>query len=315
MTYDQKLGRVMLSERDGVPLLEANTLDISGKTYFLTSLNENFKLSKGGNSSVFILNDPSNEEIQKAIKVSNVYRPGRHTEERIKRKFGRFLNEIDALKQVRNYSISSNVISIEDDGVTNIQGRDFPYYVMEKADTDLGNYMLTNSANVDFQERIKLCADIYKGLKTLHDLNFYHRDIKPDNILLFYINSEEKIGDLGLAAHRDKDYDDIGEKIGPIGWLSPEAMNKFLTERFQLGLDCQINAQSDLFQLGKLFWFIFEYNVPIGQLTAEDFTSSVPQKDFIFNMIFELLQYPKNRRIEKSDIEERLEMLSIEFGV
>jgi hypothetical protein len=117
------------------------------------------------------------------------------------------------------------------------------------------------------------------------------------------------------VAHRDKDYDDVGEKIGPIGWLSPEAMNKFLTEAANLGLDCVINEESDIFQLGKLFWFIFEYNVPIGQLQLDDFTSSVPHKDFIFKLIKGMLEYPKNRRTQKPGIEENLELLAMEFGI
>ena len=33
---------------------------------------------------------------------------------------------------------------------------------------------------------------------------------------------------------------------------SPEAGNKFLTEKYGLGLDCVIDDRSDVFQLGKL---------------------------------------------------------------
>lgn len=37
----------------------------------------------------------------------------------------------------------------------------------------------------------------------MKDIGYYHRDLKPDNILMF--DDTWKIGDLGLIAFRDKD--------------------------------------------------------------------------------------------------------------
>jgi hypothetical protein len=41
-----------------------------------------------------------------------------------------------------------------------------------------------------------------------------------------------KIGDLGLIDDRNINFslDKIAEQIGPRGWMSPESMNKYLTE-------------------------------------------------------------------------------------
>lgn len=324
MLYDSKFKRVVLSDNEqGQYEPSLNQFDFEGKTYFLKPISPNYKVSKGGNSSVFILNDPSGEIEDRAIKIANLYKINRFSPEAVKRRYGRFMNEIDALKKVRDFDISTNVVNIEFDGFIEIDGKEFPFYVMEKADSDLKEFLLTNFEEIDFQERIKLCRDIFKGIKALNDLDFYHRDIKPDNILLFYVGDANgegqkfiwKVGDLGLVAHRDKDYDDIGEKIGPIGWLSPEAMNKYLTEEYALGLDCAINEFSDMFQLGKLFWFIFEYNVPIGQITENDFKFVIPHKKFVFDLIFNMLQYSKERRHKKEKIQENIELLSMEFGV
>jgi hypothetical protein len=93
-------------------------------------------------------------------------------------------------------------------------------------------------------------------------------------------------------------------------------MNKHLTEKFNIGLDCSINEHSDIFQMGKLFWFIFQYNVPIGQIKNEDFTFELPtNKDFIFDLIQGMLQYPKNRRFLKEEIALRIELLALDFGI
>ena len=324
MYFDNRTKRIYLTEKDGVVIEEENCILIEGKYFFLREF-ENDTKSIGGNSSVFLLYDKDGIEETRVIKFCNYHKPNKFSNDWIKRRFGRFINEIDALKKVKNFNISSNIISIFDDGVWEISGKEFLFYTMEKADNNLKIYLLANGNNVDFVERIKLIKDIFYGVMALHELNFYHRDIKPDNILLFYLNEEDeeegrkitwKIGDLGLIAHRDIDYDDIGEKIGPIGWLSPEAMNKHLTEKFNIGLDCSINEYSDIFQLGKLFWFIFEYNIPIGQIKYEDFTYDLPtNRDFVFNLIFGMLQYPKNRRLEKKDISDRIELLTLEFGL
>lgn len=68
------------------------------------------------------------------------------------------------------------------------------------------------------------------GIKNLDSLGFYHRDIKPDNILIFNDN-QWRISDLGLVAKRDEDIDRPNEFIGPKGWISPEAMNKYLVKK------------------------------------------------------------------------------------
>ena len=77
----------------------------------------------------------------------------------------------------------------------------FPFYTMDYASGDLKNYLENN--DIPFGNRIDLCLQIANGLKELKDIGYYHRDLKPDNILMF--DDTWKIGDLGLIAFRDKD--------------------------------------------------------------------------------------------------------------
>lgn len=324
MRFDQRYKRVVLSEDHGVLLPEQNAIVVDEINCEVKPLNSDYLFSKGGNSSVFILSDPQGNLEDRVIKISNFYKIGRNSSEWVRRRYGRFISEIQVLGEIKQHKVRENVISMLTDGVVDIDGNEFPYYVMEKADTDLKSYLIDNKKELDFQEKVKLCRDIFNGVSTLHDLEYYHRDIKPDNILLFFSKSSGldqndsftwKIGDLGLARHRDKDYDDLGEKIGPLGWLSPEAMNKFLTEKSGMGLDCVIDKASDIFQLGKLFWFIFKLNVPIGQLQLRDFKSNIPHENFLFDIITEMLQYAKDRRCERAKLEEYINLLSNEAGL
>lgn len=312
------LNKIILTERpDGTLIEESNFIENDGQVFYLRYLDGN-KGSKGGNSSVFIIYTKNDESKDQVIKISNYYKPTRATKEHIRRRYGRFINEINVLSDLKDKK-KSNIIEINFDGVVNIDGKEFPYYVMEKADTDLKEYMLAKK-DVDSQEKVKFCINIYDAIQQLHLEEYYHRDIKPDNILLFYEDGEEekiiwKIGDLGLHGSRDKDYDDLGEKIGPFGWLSPEAMNKFITEKANLGFDCKIDEQSDIFQLGKLFWFIFQGNVPIGQIEFSDFICTVEHKEIIFQLIMEMLRYSKPKRINKDGLDPFIVDLKIAFAV
>ena len=156
-------------------------------------------------------------------------------------------------------------------------------------------------------EKMDLCLQLAEGLNDLNRLGYYHRDIKPDNIFIFQ-GSRWKIGDLGLVTHRELDYDRQNELIGPKGWLSPEAMNKYLAEgRGNKDIDCVIDNQSDIFQLGKVFWYILQGNAPIGCIKRADFHDS---DESIYVLIRTMLNYSKKRRIkDMSEVVKELERI------
>jgi non-specific serine/threonine protein kinase len=168
----------------------------------------------------------------------------------------------------------------------------FPFYTMDYASGDLKNYLENN--DIPFGNRIDLCLQIANGLKELKDIGYYHRDLKPDNILMF--DDTWKIGDLGLIAFRDKDniYDKKNDFIGPKGWLSPEAMNKYLqSDNNKYKFDCNIDHQSDVFQLGKVFWYILQGNAPIGNIRRSDFFDG---HDDIYSVLKYMLNHSKKKR-------------------
>lgn len=313
-------GNIFLTEDKNFNIIpKENSIEFMGAVFNINYLVKDFKKTKGGNSSVFLISNSEDPKDEYVIKISKYFKPDRKTSSIYKKRYGRFIEEIEALTNMKE-SGKDNIVGILDNGIVTINEKEFPYYIMEKADTDLKEFILTNE-DIDIQEKIKFCIHIYNALAELHSEGYYHRDIKPDNVLLFYEDPIAKtkvtwkIGDLGLASHREKDYDDIGERIGPFGWLSPEACNKFLTERAEIGFDCIIDDQSDIFQLGKLFWFIFQGNIPIGQLRIEDFLPEISHKAIIFSIIEEMLSYSKNRRIKMNALGEILEDLKAEFAI
>ncbi len=266
-----------------------NYLEHNRVYYNILLLNPKYSKSRGGNSSVFKLIDPNTEK-EYAVKFSK-YPIENNVNENM-----RFDREIQALYRAKKEGLE-NVIEIMFDGQKKVDGKTFPYYVMEKADTDLKSFIIEN--NVLPSQKILFCYEMIKGIQELHSIDIYHRDIKPDNI--FFINnggkSRWKIGDLGLMAFRNEDLKkfEFQKKVGPVGWLSPEAINKVVCEgtRFEAINDCNIDSHSDVFQLGNVFWFMFMYCVPMGQVTYGDFKI---KNEALFEAIIKMLQHKKSRR-------------------
>ena len=274
----------------------------------LVPLSDSISFSKGGNSNVFKIRDPNDAFEERIIKICKS--PLESNKNRDKKRIKRFDREIQALKlalaEEKNY-----IIKYYFDSNIKIENKSFKFYVMEKGETDLKEFIL--STKLSIQEKVLFCKQIIQSLNELHSLDIYHRDIKPDNI--FFISEKIwKIGDLGLISFRHEDElpDDQNEMIGPRGWLSPEAMNKFLTNEIntEFKFDCIIDDKSDVFQLGKLFWFIFQCNVPIGQLKRNDFHI---EDDDIFELLFWMLYHSKEKRPDLKDVNEKFKPVASKY--
>ncbi|HET6253249.1 MAG TPA: protein kinase family protein [Puia sp.] len=282
-----------------------NYIQIDDGDFMLDYLNG--RPSKGSSANVFALIDPDEEFTERVIKICKSSLEGGRN-----RRIDRFNREIKALKLAKNNSISG-IIELIASGILELEGRFFPYIVMEKADEDLGSYLESNHFNFTISQKLTLCITILNAIKQLHSLKIYHRDIKQDNILR--VGKEFKIGDLGLIKFQNEDFDidNRNEKIGPFGWHSPEATNKMLTFKKRIGYeyDCDINYKSDIFQLGKLFWYIFQGNLPIGQLQKDDYRFEAD----IYEVFHLMLQYDKKRRPDLEQLEGLFKPLLLKYAV
>lgn len=288
-----------------------NYIQHENTDYSVASISGAFQRTKGGNSSVFKLIPQDGDEL--VVKFSRYDVSSVKAVAREAKRIERFRREIDALRRAKNEGFN-NVVEYYFDGEWSIGNRRFAYYTMEKADSDLTTFLEEN--DVSDQQRFLLCVNILKGIRELHGAGIYHRDIKPDNIL--FVRGEWKIGDLGLADFQDPDFDidEVGERIGPRDWLSPEAMNKCLTEKLgdklRYKYDCTIEAKSDVFQLGKLFWYIFQGNLPEGQVLRKDFRS--PDAS-LYEIIYNMLRHSKEKRHSLQDIESGFKTRYAHYGI
>jgi serine/threonine protein kinase len=201
---------------------------------------------------------------------------------------GRFKREIKAMKIVSQNNLQG-VVSFYGDGTCQVKHRVGPKYhsayLMEKADMDLKCYLEANP--VSLKQRVLLCRNILKGLKELHDVQIYHRDIKPENVL--FINNVCKLADLGLVRFRDNDddCDKPKEKIGPAGFMSPEAINKkFSISHYGIEpRNWQVREQSDVYQVAKLLWCILFGDIPNGIIKGRDL-GEISEYEYLYGNFF-----------------------------
>ena len=285
---------------------QENYMQVEGIDYILTELSS----SKATASSVF-----------KAVPISD------KNQDDIAIKFGkpqgkeyeRFRREVAAIRKA-NEAKCMHVVNLLTDDTERISGKQIPYYSMECADDDLCNFLDSNELSI--QQKLFICSQISNSIKELHSLNIYHRDIKPDNFLM--IDTDWKVCDLGLIHHRNEDtkLDGYRKGIGPKGFMSPEATNyKYALENNALcAVDTLIDNKSDIFQLGKLFWYILQGDVPTGYVERDDFVDDDVANAKLTNEIFAdcllpMLQYSKSRRPDIDTLIENMTPVFKEYAV
>lgn len=299
---------------DGVAT-KRDFVELDYVTYELLPLNPlDEKIGRGINSSVFFAkraDDDDNECL--VIKICN-FSDETESEKNLKR-IKRFEREIEALKKVRSMSAQNRVVELITDGKIEFNNRHYRCYIMEKGDYTLNGF-LENEQDLGLQQKLLLCLELLHSFKQLHEVGIYHRDIKPENILS--CNGIWKVADLGLIAYRNEDFsiDEYNEKIGPWPWMSPEAANKKLALQHCItpyNIDCCIDNKSDVFQLGKIFWFILQGEIPNGILTNRDLHIT---NDAVYgNLLKPALCFNKSDRPTISELINKMRPLSIRYGL
>ena len=116
----------------------------------------------------------------------------------------------------------------------------------------LGDYIKGIYRGPKFQNEKEILFQVTQGLAHLHSLNIVHRDIKPQNILIFVpdghgVEPLVKLADFGISKGLNTDREDftntsVMNPSGTRGWMAPEV---YQMER----CDCKV----DIFPLGCIF--------------------------------------------------------------
>ena len=296
---------------------EDNLFRIDGDDYFLEPLYPGAKTGKGGNSCVFLAVPSDNTLPQRVVKFCRF--SNNPLDSNFEKRIKRFKHEIRALNSAKHSVSRGRVIEIQLAGErkldyfsrANGEGvATLLYYVMEYAESDLERLLQEN--DLDLPGKIQLMREVVSCVQALHDINFLHRDLKPDNILV--VNGRLKVGDLGLIEEADSDYslDDTKEKIGPSGFLSPEAVNKAFGDHRRMpdSNGRTISNESDVFQLGLILFHIMQGEIPVGRLVDGDFVGAEPSAQWCEELFHPMLQFRKRNRPPLATVSDVLDRLA-----
>lgn len=185
------------------------------------------RIGRGTYSRVYRAVDPQGRPV--AIKISTTTTEQEHLSD--------FQRDLVAAASV----LHPNLVSVHDLGFED----EFPYVVMELVEgKDLGK-LLQTKANISPGERIRVMLQVAEALKSAHEREVFHLDVRPSKIMLAD-DGADKLLDLGLGrlSYDETRLTDRGYLIGSPFYMSPERL---------MAVDTA-NAQCDIWSFGVTFY-------------------------------------------------------------
>ncbi len=182
-----------------------------------------------------------------------------------------------------------------------------PYLVMELVEgPSLREVLREHPTGLDIDTTVTIMRGLLNGLKTAHEANVLHRDIKPGNIMLHLSGkpleqlSEEdvKVGDFGLgvgdpdmlrsiAQSASLNRDD-NKLVGTLAYMAPELRDG----------DRKADARADLYAVGVVLFELLTGERPAGAELPGTMRSTVPPA---LDEIFRRLYTRYERRYESAE--------------
>jgi serine/threonine protein kinase len=144
---------------------------------------------------------------------------------------------------------------------------------MDLATESLEDYLCSKLSWDDEQEILPRVKELTTTVKLLHERDYVHRDIKPQNILVH--GELLKLADFGMVEKENT----TCEKHGPKYWPTPE-----LLEMCDESVHCS-GKRTDVFMLGCIFYFIYTKKYPVGNINIDLIMDEYKMKPIIAKMI------------------------------
>ncbi len=187
-------------------------------------------LGEGSFGTVFLVEKGNGEERKKyALKIlkTHVLRENENRDY-----MERFIHEAEAASQV----VHPNIIEIVEFGIADEEP--IPFIVMGFVDGRSLGDLIHDPDQLNYCDKVKILIQIAGSLGAIHDKKIYHRDIKPDNIIIDG-NMKPVLTDFGVARLPESELTMTNMVLGTPSYLSPEG---FMTAK--------VDNRSDIFSFG-----------------------------------------------------------------
>lgn len=175
----------------------------------------------------------------------------------------RFSNEIRIAKALNH----QHVAICFGDGSTQISDISVPWMAQQVGGRNLRETVISNGKLVPPLLK-KIAVQMCSAVGHLHEKGFIHRDIKPDNFVWCGQEQAQDVMmiDLGIAKRMGEDvsgrpldqFTRTMEFVGPVFYSSPELI-EYASDKSVV-----VDQRSDIFQLGKTFWYLATGKVSAG---------------------------------------------------
>jgi serine/threonine protein kinase len=140
-----------------------------------------------------------------------------------------------------------------------------PYLIFEKADLDVRAHLDDPKLESSLAWKLRSLHHVATGLKQLHGAGISHQDLKPSNVLVFYVNeflTVSKVADLGRASKfgQVSPFDNL-QWAGDPNYAPPEVQYSYFEPEWW-----KRRISADLYMLGGLLSFVFTKTTSIATL-------------------------------------------------
>jgi serine/threonine protein kinase len=263
------------------------------------------KLGQGGNGAVWLA--VSETEQRAAIKflTSNFLQSSRDPDEQElrQRRTQRFQDEIDFLWSHKG---DDGILPIVDShSPNNPTQENRPWFATEVGEPV--TVWIDRQAE-RLSSAVSVVCSVARTLSKLHGQMKFHRDIKPDNILM--LNGQPTLGDFGLVDFPGKpEITDRMEILGPRFYIAPEML---------IDAEDVDGGPADVYSLAKTLWVLgtgYSYPIPGEQRITEPALTLSEYVDHPRSKTLDVLMYTATRhsptaRISMSNLHAELDAWS-----
>lgn len=193
----------------------------------------------GGMSEVYRVFDGTERYVLKIVK-----------EDASKDNIKLFRREIRILKNLNHPNIMEIVADTYDS--------ERPYYVMPNCGKSFVELACSKSSDL---ELLNYVISFCEAIQYAHEAGVFHRDIKPQNVLLY--KDVVKVSDFGLSRFVNRDTTTMTKTsttAGTAGYMPPE----YHAGKFKDG-----TVESDVYMIGKTLYYVFSHGKDISNVRAE----------------------------------------------